>query len=101
MTVQFKEGWINYPSATGRRQRKDATVTFPGSVRTHQVALKGYNVRFDKSDREILETEIDIDSTASGTSVTVSGDLVLRDSSGTYDDPYSGWINFVVMANLD
>jgi hypothetical protein len=100
MALQLKEGWINFPSAKGRRQRGSQAVTFNGTISECQVVMKGYNIRYSKSDHHILELELDLDFTRSGTTVTVFGDFVLRDSSGNYDDPYQGWINFVVMADV-
>ncbi len=100
MALEFREGWITFAPATGRRQRASRNVTFSGSVSTYQVALKGYNIRYDNGDHHILELEVDLDGSRSGNTVTVSGDFVLRDSSGNFDDPYEGWINFIVMADV-
>lgn len=98
--IAFREGWITFPSTTGRRQRRSTTVNFGQTIRTHQAMLKGFNIRYDNGDHHLLETEIDLDSSVSGNSVTVTGDFLLRDSSGNIDDPYRGWINFVVAAEL-
>ncbi len=100
MALQFKEGWITFPATTGQRQRLSQTVSFTGPVNAYQVVMKGYNIRYDDGDHHILELELDLDSTVSGTDVTVTGDFVLRDSSGNYDDPYEGWMNFVVIADV-
>lgn len=98
--VVFREGWINFPPTTGRRQRGTSVIDFRQSITTYQVMLKGFNIRYDNGDHHILETEVDLDSSVSGTSVTVNGDFLLRDSSGNIDDPYKGWINYVVIAEL-
>jgi len=101
MAVQFREGWLNFPPTTGRRQRAETSVTFPQNVRTAQVMLKGYNVSYNNGDHHILELEIDLDTVeVIGPTVRIAGDFVFRDSSGNYDDPYSGFINFVVVADL-
>lgn len=101
MALQFNEGWINFPATTGRRQRVSRSVNIPGTINSYQVVLKGYNVRYDNGDHHILELEIDLDSTRSGNTITVTGDFVLRDSSGNFDDPYEGWINYVVVADVN
>ena len=101
MALEFREGWITFPAATGRRQRASRTVTFSGTINAYQVALKGYNIRYDDTAHHILELELDLDSTRSGNTITVNGDFVLRDSSGNFDDPYEGWMNFVVMADVN
>ncbi|MCP3999891.1 MAG: hypothetical protein GY727_03175 [Gammaproteobacteria bacterium] len=101
MALQFREGWITFPTATGRRQRVSSNVTFSGNINSYQVVMKGYNIRYDNGDHHVLELELDLDSSRSGNNITVNGDFVLRDSSGNYDDPYEGWINFVVMADVN
>lgn len=98
--IDFREGWIDFGKSNGRRQRGSTTVTFQRPVASQQALLKGFNIRYSNGDRRVLETELDLDTTSNGTDVTVSGDFVLRDSSGNYDDPYEGWINFIVMAEL-
>ena len=99
--IAFREGWISFPRTSGRRQRKSTTVNFGRSIVTHQAMLRGFNIRYDNGDHHILENEIDLDSSVSGATVTVTGDFLLRDSSGNMDDPYRGWINFVVVAELE
>lgn len=100
MAIQFREGWITFPPVTGRRARREATVHFTSNVRSAQAVLKGQNIRYSNSDKWLLEIEIDLDQSISGNSVTVSCDFVLRDSSGYYDDPYEGWVNFAVIADV-
>ena len=100
MALDFREGWLNFPPTTGRRQRENTTVVFPTTIRRAQAVLKGYNARYDRGNRPLLEIEVDLDTSITGNTVTVFGDLALRDSSGVFDDPYTGWINFVVIADL-
>src|SRR5262245_22441172 len=99
MAIQFREGTLTFPPTTGRRQRANTTVVFGGPVHAAQAAIKGYNVRYDNGDHHILELEIDLDTPVTANTVTVFGDFVFRDSSGTFDDPYSGFINFIVIAD--
>ena len=101
MALDFREGWLTFPPTTGRRQRANTTVVFPTRVLRAQAVLKGYNIRYDRGDRPLLEIEVDLDTSISSNTVTVFGDFALRDSSGTFDDPYSGWINFVVITDRD
>jgi hypothetical protein len=100
MALEFREGTINFPPTTGRRERRQTSVNFARPVRSAQVVLKGFNISYNNGDHHILELEIDLDSSISGSMVNIFGDFVFRDSSGYFDDPYSGWINFVVMADL-
>jgi hypothetical protein len=91
MALQLRENALIFPPTTGRRQRAQTTVSLPSTVRSAQAIMKGFNV--------ILELEMDLDTTIFANNVTVVGNFVFRDSSGTFDDPYSGWINFVVIAD--
>ena len=66
-----------------------------------EVVLKGYNIRYDRGDRPLLEIEVDLDrGRIIDNRVDIVGDFALRDNSGTFDDPYEGWINFVVIAEV-
>ncbi|MGD1716099.1 hypothetical protein [Dapis sp. BLCC M172] len=70
-------------------------------MQSAQVVLKGYSVNYNNGDHHILQLEIDLDTLRIiGPTVSIAGDFVFRDSSGFFDDPYSGWINFVVIADL-
>ena len=100
MAIQFREGTLNFPPTTGRRQRAETTVVFPGPVRSAQAAMKGYSVQYNNGDHHILQQEFDLDTTINANTVTVFGDFVFRDSSGNFDDPYSGFINFIVIADV-
>lgn len=99
MALQLREGWINFPQTTGRRQRQETTITFTSNVRTAQALMKGFSVKYDNGDHHILEVEMDLDTIVSGNTVRVTGDFVFRDNSGNFDDPYGGFINFVVIAD--
>jgi hypothetical protein len=100
MAMQMKEGWLTFPSTTGRKQRRETTVVFPTTVRSAQAVMKGFHVDYNNGDHHILEIEMDLDTTISANTVRVYGDFAFRDSSGYYDDPYDGWINFVVIADI-
>lgn len=101
MALQFIEGQLAFPPTTGRRQRLERTVVFGGTVGAFQAVLKGFNITYNNGDHHILELEIDLDTTRAGTNaITVFVDFVFRDSSGNFDDPYSGFVNFVVIADV-
>ncbi len=101
MAVQFREARIYFDRSTNVRQREKRNVNFSGRVRSYQAMLKGYNIKYNNGDHHILEQEIDLDSRLiSNNVVEVYADLVLRDNGG-FDDPYSGWIEFVVIADVD
>ena len=99
MAIEMREGWINFPSTTGRKQRRETTVVFNSNVRSAQAVMKGFHVDYNNGDHHILEVEMDLDSSIQNNVVRVYGDFAFRDSSGYYDDSYDGWINFVVIAD--
>ena len=99
MALRLRENTLIFPPTTGRRQRAQTTVSLPSTVRSAQAIMKGFNVIYNNGDHHILELEMDLDTTIFANNVTVVGNFVFRDSSGTFDDPYSGWINFVVIAD--
>jgi len=101
MALAFRTTKVNFDSTQGIRQRQPGSVNFASAVSTANCAVKGYNIRFTSGDHPIHEIEIDIDGPAiSGTNVTFNVDFVLRDSTGTYDDAYRGWVEVLVIANI-
>lgn len=101
MALEFRELTLHFDRTRGRRQREQATATFNGRVIKAQAMLKGFNVKYRNGDHHLLEQEIDLDTiNVSGNRVDVAADLVLRDSSGYFDDPYSGFIQCVVIAEV-
>lgn len=101
MALEFRELTIQFDKTSGIRQREQATATFSGRVINAQAMLKGFNVKYRNGDHHILEQEVDLDTIGRrGNRVDVAADLVLRDSSGFYDDPYSGFVQCVVVAEV-
>ena len=101
MALEFRQLTINFDATSGRKQRESATAVFSGRVRSAEAALKGYNIRYTNGDHHVLEQEIDLDITnVNNNTVTVAADFLLRDSSGNIDDPYRGFVQAVVMAEV-
>ena len=100
MALEFQTFTVKFDPTSGRRQREPGFVNFSRGVRRAECAIKGYNVRYTDADHHILELEVDIDGpTVSGTQVSFTVDLVLRDSSGNFDDRYNGWVEVLVIAD--
>lgn len=101
MTLAFRTQEVGFDSTQGRRQRQPGSVNFPSNVRTVNCAVKGYNIRFTNGDHPIREIEIDIDGPRfDGSNVTFNVDFVLRDNTGNYDDAYTGWVEVLVIADI-
>ena len=100
MALEFRQLTIHFDPTRGRRQRESQTVTFGAHVQKAEAMLKGFRLRFNNGDHHILEQEVDLDITrVSGNAVTVAADFLLRDGSGNIDDPFSGFVQAVVVAD--
>jgi hypothetical protein len=101
MTIDFRVLNINFDPTSGRAQRESATAVFNSNIRRANAALRGFNISFNNGDHNFLREEIDIDITAvQNNTVEVAVDFVLRDNSGTFDDPYSGKVEVLVIADV-
>ncbi len=81
-----------------------ATLTFPRNVTGAVAVLTGYSATFENhSDHHLGKLDISLNTTIDAGDnrlVTVDGSFALRDWSGTFDDTYSGTVEFAVLADL-
>lgn len=99
MSLAFKTVSVSIPRGTGRRSivRK---VTFPSKVRTAQAALNGFKLDYADSDKHINVVEADVDRLSiSGSTVEVRVECSYADRN--FDDPYSGYVTALVIAELE
>jgi putative flippase GtrA len=101
MTTQMQTIRFTFPSVTGSSQTQTRTVFFNGAVQQAVAMVQGFEVHYNNGDHHVLQELIQL-SIASiiGTTVGVTANFLLRDSSGNIDDPYSGSIDAVVIANV-
>lgn len=100
MALQFQRSRVSFDPTRGRVQTEPRTVSFQSRVRTAHVALNGFDVRYNNGDHHVLEQTIDIsDPTIANNAVSFSVNLLLRDASGNIDDPFSGWVDVLVIAD--
>jgi hypothetical protein len=101
MTLKFKMVPIVFDATQDILQHEPGTASFNGTVKAANCAVQGFNIRFANGDHPVHEMEISIDSVNhSGTNVTFVVRFGLRDSSGTFDDAYKGWVNVLVIADI-
>ncbi len=101
MTLDFRALNITFDPTANRAQRETGTAVFGSNVRRANAALKGFNISFNNGDHHFLREEVDIDVTqVQGNTVEVAVDFVLRDNSGNFDDPYSGNVEVLVIADV-
>ena len=101
MALDFRVVNITFDPTAGRPQRESGTAVFNSNIRRANAALKGFNITYNNGDHHLLREEIDIDITqVQNNTVEVAVDFVLRDSSGNFDDPYSGKVEVLVIADV-
>jgi hypothetical protein len=101
VALDFRVANVRFDPTSRGPQRESATVVFGSRVVRGEAALKGFNVQFNNGDHHFLREEVDIDVAAiQNNTVQVAVDLVLRDNSGTFDDPYSGSVELLVIADV-
>jgi hypothetical protein len=102
MAVSFKRLTLNFDTTTGGEQVEKATAVFGSKVNRAQAALNGFDVQYDNTDRELKRLKIDVDNSPviNGNTVEVTARYLLRDNSGNIDDPYSGRIDVLVIADV-
>jgi hypothetical protein len=103
MAMEFSEQ-LNFsfdPTAGRIQQLTLRTAPFRGNVTRVQALLKGFDITYNNGDHHVLREEIDLDAAvdpAHPTTVNVTARFLLRDSSGNIDDPFSGNVRAVVIA---
>ena len=101
MALDFRNVVVPFNPASGGAQRENGIAVFNSTVRRANTALKGFNILYTNGDHEILRQEIDIDLTSiNGNSVNFAVDFVLRDGSGSFDDPFGGSVEVLVIADV-
>ena len=98
-TTEFRTVSINIPSGTGRRSI-EGTATFGSTVRRANVALNGFKLNFVNSDHHINIVEADTDIVSiSGNTVTFRVQCEYADRN--FDDPYTGYVTALVIAEVE
>lgn len=101
MMLDFKVVRVEFNRTSGNVQDVNSFAEFSSDVKNAQVVLNGFNVKFDDSDRPFGQLMITSDNVSwSGKRVNFSTHFLLRDWSGNIDDPYSGVVDFIVIAEV-
>ncbi|HBY92565.1 MAG TPA: hypothetical protein DEP84_01160 [Chloroflexi bacterium] len=104
MAVAFESVRIDFDSTAGRAQREPRSVTFHGyrRVTNADAAVKGFEARFTRGDRNVFQLQVDLDVVGiERNTVMIAGDLAFRDASGNFDDEYEGFIEALVIADVE
>jgi hypothetical protein len=98
MPIAFRTRQVSIPSGTGRREINDS-VSFGSPVRSAALALNGFQVDYVNSDHHINVVEIDTDlSSISGNDVHFRVQADYADKN--FDDPYRGYVEVLVIADV-
>lgn len=92
-----------FPSVTGKRQVQLRRLEFgrPINRDTAFAMLAGFEIQYNNGDHHVLQEQIQVEVNGiNGTSVDVAATFLLRDGSGNIDDPYSGFISALVIADV-
>jgi hypothetical protein len=100
--IDFKSMRIGFGRTTGGPRESGQPMRFPSAVRRAEAAINGFEIGYEGNDHHLLRTRIDVkvDSVVNDT-VNVSVGFSLRDSSGHFDDPYSGFVDVLVIVERD
>jgi hypothetical protein len=98
MPVSFQPKNITIPSGTGTRSI-DSFVTFGSSVIRAGVALNSFKLDYLDSDHHINIVEVNTELVSiSGNIVTFRVKCLYADKN--FDDPYGGYVNVLVIAEV-
>ena len=101
MAIDFRSTTIKFDSSEGFIQSEPGAVVFAGHVNRADVAIKSFDVRYDKDDHHLLrEMLVPRVESINNNVVILKVDYLLRDNSGNIDDPYSGTAEVLVIADV-
>ena len=98
--LDFQRLRFNFPPTTGRAQCLALPLAFPSVINRADVAINGFDIGYTQSDHHLLREQVDaFVSFLSNNAMTVTVNFSLRDSSGTFDDAYSGFVDVLVIVD--
>jgi len=103
MAIQFTTASARFDETAGP-QKENAIAHFNGTVRNAAAAINGWSIEFTNGDHPIRKQRINIvDSEIrwDGNTVTVPVSFLLRDNSGNVDDPFTGYVDVMVVAEVN
>jgi hypothetical protein len=101
MAIVMASTHFEFPNVTGSAQRLTNTINFGGTVKNVAVLLQGFTVKYNNGDHHVKQESIQLSIGGNnGGVVKVVANFLLRDGSGNIDDPYSGDIDAVVIADV-
>jgi hypothetical protein len=100
MAVDFQRQRASFPSLSGGPQTHELAFVFPTRVTRAESAVNGFSIGFTQSDHHLFREQVDTTVVGiSNNTVRVRVDLALRDSSGTFDDRYDGFVDVMTIVD--
>lgn len=101
MPLDFRVAKVKYDPTKGRIQNEPGTATFSSRVNKAELALRSYHMGYTDGDHHVFKAEIELSRPSiTGPTVNFTAEFLLRDSSGTIDDRYDGWIDVLIIADV-
>ena len=99
MAIEFRTSSVTIPNGTGRRSIA-GSATFGSPVKKATVAINGFKLDYESSDHHINVVEADTDlASISGNTVNFRVECNYADKN--FDDPYSGYVTALVIAEVE
>jgi hypothetical protein len=70
---------------------------FGSRVNRADGAINGFDIGFSQSDHHLFRAQVDAVTSINNNIVNVTVTFSLRDSSGTFDDAYNGFVDVLVV----
>src|SRR5688572_11576763 len=103
MAMAFQMVRLDYDPTSGQTQTEGGTAVFDGTVRSFGLAVGGWDMEFTNGDHHVRRQRIEIDEKKAAkhlNTVTFSADFLLADNSGDIDDPFKGYVDVLVIADI-
>ncbi len=100
--VEFRSGTVDIDKTSGKEALVPTTISFQGrQVLSAEVVLKGFDIHYVAGEHPLNQQLIRFETVQlQGETVKFDTRAVLRDNSGKMDDPYSGRVDYVVIARV-
>ncbi len=99
--IDFKTTKFNFLPTSGRVQSVTQAFVFDSAVFRAGASLNGFDIGFTQEDHHLFRQQVDITTNINNNTVNVTVNFALRDSSGNYDDQYSGWVDVLVIVDRE
>lgn len=97
--IDFQRLRFSFPPTTGRTQSVTMAAVFNSRVNRAEAAINGFDIGFSQSDHHLFRAQVDAATAIVNNIVNVTVNFALRDSSGTFDDAYSGFVDVLVLVD--